>query len=66
MQVQGVLVEQRRVVEHEKSALQVRFDEEKEQLQEGKENFLVEKLEVKEAVKKSLLSVTVVEIKAAD
>ena len=33
---QGVLVEQRRDVEHENISLQVKFDEEKAQMQQGK------------------------------
>jgi hypothetical protein len=66
VQVQGVLVEQRRAAEQEKSALQVKFDEEKAQLQQGKEQLLAEQLEVKEVVNRALCSVTVVEVKAED
>jgi hypothetical protein len=44
----------------------VNFDEEKAQLHQMKEQLLVEELEVKEAVNKELLSVTVVEVKAED
>jgi hypothetical protein len=36
-QVQGVLVEQRRAAEQEKISLQVKFDEEKAQMDQGKE-----------------------------
>jgi hypothetical protein len=65
-QVQGVLVEKCSVAEQEKLTLQVKFDEEKEQLQQEKEQLLTEKLEVKEAVNISLFSVAVLEIKAED
>jgi hypothetical protein len=44
----------------------VKFDEEKSQLQQGKEQLLAEQLEVKEAVNRALHSVTVVEIKVED
>jgi hypothetical protein len=66
VQVQGVLVEQRRAAEQEKSALQVKFDEEKAQLQQAKEQLLTEQLEVKEMVNRALRSVTVIEVKAED
>jgi hypothetical protein len=66
VQVQGVLVEQRRAAEQEKSALQAKFDEEKAQLQQGKEQLLAEQLEVKEAVNRALRSVTIIEVKAED
>jgi hypothetical protein len=39
---------------------------EKEQIQQGKEQLLAEKLEVKEAVNRALRSVTVLEIKVED
>jgi len=61
-QVQGVLVEQRSAAEHEKIALQVKFDEEKAQLQQEKEQLLTEQLEVKEAVNRALHSMTILEI----
>jgi hypothetical protein len=44
----------------------VKFDEEKAQLQQGKEQLLTKKLEVKEAVNRALRSVTVVEVKVED
>jgi predicted RNA-binding protein len=66
MQVQGVLVEQRRAAEQENISLQAKFDEEKAQIQQGKEQLLTEQLEVKEAVNRALRSVTVIEIKAED
>jgi hypothetical protein len=65
-QVQGVLIEQGSVVEQEKIALQVKFDEEKAQRQQEKEQLLMEQLEVKEVVNRSLHSMTVLEIKAED
>jgi hypothetical protein len=65
-QVQGILIEQHSTAEQEKLALQAKFDEEKAQMQQGKEQLLAEKLEVKEAVNKALRSVTVLEIKAED
>jgi hypothetical protein len=66
MQVQGVLVEQRQAIEQENISLQAKFDIEKSQIQQGKEQFLAEQLEVKEVVNRELLSVKFVEIKAED
>jgi hypothetical protein len=43
-----------------------KFDEEKSQMQQGKEQLLAEQLEVKEAVNRALRSVTVLEIKVED
>jgi VIT1/CCC1 family predicted Fe2+/Mn2+ transporter len=57
-QVQGVIVEQCRVVEQEKVSLQEKFEEEKAQMQQEKEQLLTKKLEVKEAFNKALRSVT--------
>jgi hypothetical protein len=65
-QVQGVLEEQRSAAKQEKISLQVKFDEEKSQLQQEKEQFLIEQLKVKEVVNRVLLSVTILEIKAKD
>jgi transcriptional regulator of met regulon len=65
-QVQGVLVEKRSATEQENLALQAKFDEEKAQLQEEKEQLLAKQLKVKEAVNREMLSVTVLEIKAED
>jgi hypothetical protein len=65
-QVQGVIVEQHRVAEQEKVALRAKFEEEKVQMQQEKEQLLAEQLEVKEAVNRALRSVTVLEIKAED
>jgi hypothetical protein len=66
VQVQGVLVEQHQAFEQEKSALQVKFDEEKAQLQQGKEQLLTEQLEVKEEINRVLCSMTIIEVKAED
>lgn len=66
VQVQGVLVEQCQFSEHEKISFQVKFDEEKAQLQKGKEQLLTEQLKVKEAVNKALRPVTLVEVKVED
>jgi hypothetical protein len=63
-QIQGVLVEKRRVAEQENISLQVKFDEEKAQMQQRKEHLLAKQLEVKEAVNRALRSVIVLEIKA--
>jgi hypothetical protein len=57
-QVQGVIIEQRRVAEQEKVSLQAKFEEEKAQMQQEKEQLLAEQLEVKEAVNRALCSVT--------
>jgi hypothetical protein len=66
MQVQGVLVEQCRVAEQEKISLQTKFDEEKAQMQQEKEQLLTGKLKVKEAVNRALRSVTGLEPQAED
>jgi hypothetical protein len=50
VQVQGLLVEQHSVAEREKIILQAKWDEEKSQLRQRKEQFLTEKLEIKEMV----------------
>jgi DNA repair exonuclease SbcCD ATPase subunit len=62
-QVQGVLVEQCSAAEQEKSTLQAKWNEEKAQLQQGKEQLLAEQLEIKEVVNRALRSVTVIEVK---
>jgi hypothetical protein len=61
-QVQGDLVEQHSTAERENISLQVKWDEEKAQLQQSKEQLLIEKLEVKEMVHRALRSVIVVEV----
>jgi chromosome segregation ATPase len=57
-QVQEVIIEQRRVVKQEKVSLQTKFEEAKAQIQQEKEQFLTEQLEVKEVVNIALHSVT--------
>jgi hypothetical protein len=65
-QVQGIIVEQHRVAEQEKVSLQAKFEEEKAQMQQEKEQLLAEQLEVKEAVNRALHSVTGLEPQAED
>jgi hypothetical protein len=65
-QVQGVLVEQCRLAEQEKVSLQMKFEKEKTQIQQEKEQLLAEQLEVKEAVNRALRSVTGLEPQAED
>jgi hypothetical protein len=65
-QVQGVIIEQCRVAEQEKVSLQAKFEEEKAQMQQEKEQLLAEKLEVKEAVNRALHSVTGLEPQEED
>jgi hypothetical protein len=65
-QVHGVLVEQRSVAEQEKSALQAKWNDEKAQLQQGKEQLLAEQLEVKEVVNRALFSMTVIEVQTEE
>jgi hypothetical protein len=55
-----------RVAEQEKVSLQTKFEEEKAQIQQEKEQFLAEQLEVQEAVNRALHSVTGLEPKAED
>jgi hypothetical protein len=61
-----VLLEQRSTAEWENLALQAKWDEEKEQLQQSKEQLLAEQLEVKEMVNRALRYVTVVEVKTEE
>jgi hypothetical protein len=56
-QVEGIIVEQRRVAEQEKVSLQAKFEEDKAQMQQEKEQLLAEKLKLKEAINKALHSV---------
>jgi hypothetical protein len=65
-QVQGVLVEQRSVAEQKKSSLQGKWNDEKAQLQQGNEQLLVEQLEVKEAIKRALFFVIVIEVQTEE
>jgi hypothetical protein len=65
-QVQGDIVKQCSTAERENIALQVKWDEEKAQLHQSKEQLLIEQLEVKEMVHRALRSVTVVEVKTEE
>jgi hypothetical protein len=56
-------VEQCNAAKQEKLALQAKFDEEKSQLQQEKEQLLMEQLEVKEVVNRALRSVVFIEVK---
>jgi hypothetical protein len=49
-------------VEREKLALQTKWEEEKETLQQDKEKLLAEQLKIKELVNKALCSVIVIEV----
>jgi hypothetical protein len=49
-----------------KYSLQEKWDEEKEELQQSKEQLLAEKLEVKERVNRALHSVTVIEVQTKE
>jgi flagellar biosynthesis chaperone FliJ len=62
-QVQSALVEQQSKEERENISLQAKWDEEKAQLQQSKDQLLAEQLEVQERVHKALRSVTVIEVK---
>jgi hypothetical protein len=55
-------MEQRSTLEWENIALQAKWDAEKEELQQIKEQLLIEKLEIKELVNIALRSVTVVKV----
>jgi hypothetical protein len=65
-QVQKVVIEQRRVAQQEKASLQTKFEEEKVQIQQEKEQLLAEQVGVKEAVSRALRSVTGLEKKEED
>jgi hypothetical protein len=62
-QVQKYLEEKHSATEWENIALQAKWDEEKAQLQQSKEQLLAKKLKVKEMVHRALRSVIVVEVK---
>jgi hypothetical protein len=61
--VQKLVIEKRRIVQQEKVALQTKFEEEKAQIQQEKEQFFTEHLEVKESVGRELHSMTGLEKK---
>jgi 3-phenylpropionate/cinnamic acid dioxygenase small subunit len=65
-QAQSAQEEQQRKEEQEKLDLQVKWEEEKAQLQQRKDQLLVEKLETEERVHKALRSVTIIEVKMED
>jgi hypothetical protein len=65
-QVQKDLEDQRSAAEKENLALQEKWDEEKAELQQSKEQLLTEQLEVKERVNRALRSVTIVEVQTEE
>jgi hypothetical protein len=65
-QAQEEMVEQCRVAQKEKEDLQAKFEEERAQAKQEKEQLLTEQLGVKEAVDRALRSVTGLEPKAED
>jgi hypothetical protein len=56
-QAQEEVIEQCRIAQQEKDALQAKFEEERAQIQQEKEKLLVEQVRVKEAVNRALRSV---------
>jgi hypothetical protein len=65
-QAQEEVIEQRRVAQQEKDDLQTKFEEERAQIQQEKEQLLVEQVGVKEAVSRALRSVMGLEKKEED
>jgi hypothetical protein len=63
---QEEVIEQRRVAQQEKDDLQTKFEEERAQIQQEKEQLLVEQVGVKEVVNRALHSVTGLEKKEED
>jgi hypothetical protein len=57
-QAQEEIIEQRRVTQQKKDDLQTKFEENKAQIQQEKEQLLVEQVRFKEAVNRALRSVT--------
>jgi hypothetical protein len=57
-QAQEEIIEQRRVAQQEKDDLQIKFEEDRAQIQQEKEQLLTEQVGVKEAVHRALRSVT--------
>jgi hypothetical protein len=55
-------MEQCSMSDQENISLQVKWDVEKAELQQSKEQFFAEKLEIKELVNRALHSVTIVEV----
>jgi hypothetical protein len=64
--VQKVVIEKCQVVQKEKASLQANFEEEKEEIQQEKEQFLTEKVGVKEALSRALISMTGLDKKKED
>jgi hypothetical protein len=60
-QAQEEFIEQRRVAQQEKDNLQIKFEEDKAQIQKEKEQLLTEHVGVKEAVNRALHSMTSLE-----
>ena len=56
------MLEQRSNTKQENLALQAKWEEEKETLQQDREQLLAEKLEVQERVHKELHSMTIIEV----
>jgi VIT1/CCC1 family predicted Fe2+/Mn2+ transporter len=65
-QAQEEVIEQCRVAQQEKDDLQTKFEEERAQIQQEKEQLLAEQIGVKEAVNRALRSVTGLEKKEED
>jgi hypothetical protein len=65
-QAQGDVLEKRSNAEREKLALQAKWDEEKAELQQSKEQLLTEQLEVKARVNRALHSMTIVEVQTEE
>jgi hypothetical protein len=57
-QAQEAVIEKHRIVQQEKATLQSKFEEEKAQIQQEKEQLITEQVGVKEAVRRSLHSMT--------
>jgi hypothetical protein len=60
------LLEQCSNVEQEKLSLQTKWEEEKAEIQQSKEQLLTEKLEIKELVNRALHSVIVIEFQTEE
>jgi hypothetical protein len=66
VQAQSTHEEQQRKEEQEQLDLQAKWEEEKSQLQQSKDQLLAEQLETQERVHKALRSVTIIEVKMED
>jgi hypothetical protein len=65
-QAQEEMVEQRRVAQQEKVSFQTKFEEDRAQIQQEKEQLLTEQVGIREAVSRALRSVTGLEKKEED